>query len=187
MAKMEIRGSSTVELFFDGVQVPAANLLGREGDGFKVAMQTLDGARLSTAAQALGLAQGAWDRAVEYASERRQFGRPISSFQAVGFKLVDAYISIAAARALLYDIARLVDRGAPRDLLTGLAAVAKTACSDVAMRVTTEAVQLFGGYGYIRDNEIERYMRDAKITQIYDGSNELNRVVAARSLGISDA
>lgn len=180
MRKMGLRGSSTVELFFDDVHVPPDAVLGTPGHGWRYAMTTVDSARLSTAAQALGIAQGAYDIAAAYASERRQFGRPIASFQALSFKLVDMYAAIAGARALLYQVAN--DSDGPQ--FRSGAATAKFVCSDVAMRVTTEAVQVLGGYGYMEEYVVERMMRDAKVTQIYDGTNEINRLVVAREQGL---
>jgi alkylation response protein AidB-like acyl-CoA dehydrogenase len=181
LAKMGIRGSDTVELRLDDVRVPLGNRLGLEGSGFRLAMRTLDGARLSTAAQALGLAQGAYDRAFAYAREREQFGRPIYDFQAVQFRLVDMYIGIEAVRATTYQVARLLDAD-PDGRHSKATALVKVLASDTAMRVTTDAVQTLGGYGYMREYEVERFMRDAKVTQIYDGTNDINRLVIGREL-----
>jgi alkylation response protein AidB-like acyl-CoA dehydrogenase len=181
LQKMGIRGSNTVEMFFDDVRVPAENRLGPEGAGFGIALGTLDGARLSTAAQALGLGQGAYDIAMSYAQERQQFGKPIYSFQAVQFRLVDMYIQLQAARALTYQVARMIDSH-PEARHSKQTAAAKVLASDTAMRVTTDAVQVLGGYGYMREYEVERFMRDAKITQIYDGTNDINRLVVGREL-----
>jgi alkylation response protein AidB-like acyl-CoA dehydrogenase len=177
--KMGIRSSPTMELVFDNCRVPAANLLGEEGKGFKVAMKTLDGGRIGIAAQALGIAQGAFDAALNYAKERKQFGQPIGSFQAIQFKLADMATEIEAARLLVYQAAYRASAG----LAYGQqSAMAKMYASDVAMKVTTEAVQIFGGYGYTRDFPVERMMRDAKITQIYEGTNEIQRVVIGTAL-----
>jgi len=179
LKKMGVRGSNTVELFFDDVVVPGDGLLGGEGQGFRIALETLDLARLSTAAQALGIADRALRTAVAYARQRRQFGQTIGRFQAVQFKLVDMHARVATARQLLYSVARWADTGEP---FGSDAALAKVVCSDTAMAVTTEAVQIHGGYGYIEEYEVERLMRDAKVTQIYDGTNEINRLVIARAL-----
>jgi alkylation response protein AidB-like acyl-CoA dehydrogenase len=178
--KLGIRGSPTGQPIFDAVRVPAENVVGTVNEGFKVAMSTLDRSRLGVAAQALGIAQGATDYAVSYARERRQFGKPINSFQAIQFKLADMETQCAAARELLYQACAKVDRG---DADIGkYSAMAKLYCSDVAMRVTVEAVQVLGGYGYVKEYPVERMMRDAKITQIYEGTNEIQRLVIARTL-----
>ncbi len=178
--KMGIRASVQREIFFDDVEVPEENLLGREGQGFKVAMMTLDRSRPIVGAQAVGIAQGAFEEAVKYAKQREQFGNPIISFQAIQFMLADMAIQIEAARALVYTVARFIDSGAKN--FSKYAAMAKTFASDVAMRVTTDAVQVFGGYGYMREFPVEKYMRDAKITQIYEGTNQIQRLVIARAL-----
>jgi alkylation response protein AidB-like acyl-CoA dehydrogenase len=178
--KLGIRGSPTGQPIFDGVRVPEANLVGEVNEGFKVAMATLDRSRLGVAAQALGIAQGATDYAAAYARERKQFGKPINSFQAIQFKLADMETQCAAARELLYQACAKVDRGAPD--IGKYSAMAKLFCSDVAMSVTVEAIQVLGGYGYVKDYPVERMMRDAKITQIYEGTNEIQRLVIARSL-----
>src|SRR5947209_6835442 len=178
--KLGIRGSPTGQPIFDGVRVPAENLLGDVGQGFKVAMATLDRSRLGVAAQALGIAQGATDYAAAYARERRQFGQPINSFQAIQFKLADMETQCAAGRELLYQAAAKVDRGTPD--IGKYSAMAKLFCSDIAMRVTVEAVQVLGGYGYVKEYPVERMLRDAKITQIYEGTNEIQRLVIARTL-----
>jgi alkylation response protein AidB-like acyl-CoA dehydrogenase len=178
--KLGIRGSPTGQPMFDDVRVPAENVIGDVGQGFKVAMGTLDRSRLGVAAQALGIAQGATDYAVGYAKERRQFGQPINSFQAIQFKLADMETKCAAARELLYQACCKIDRG-DRDL-GKYSAMAKLFCSDVAMEVTIEAVQVLGGYGFVKDYPVERMMRDAKITQIYEGTNEIQRLVVARTL-----
>ena len=172
--KMGIRSSQTMELIFQDVKVPAANLLGKEGEGFKIAMTTLDGGRIGVAAQALGIAQAAFDAAVKYSKERVQFGKPISANQAISFMLADMATKIDAARLLVYRAAAFKDAGKP---YSKEAAMAKLYASDIAMEVTTDAVQILGGYGYIREYPTERYMRDAKITQIYEGTNQAQRMV----------
>lgn len=178
--KMGIRGSPTGQPVFDSVRVPAENLVGSEGEGFKVAMATLDRSRLGVAAQAVGIAQGATDYAAAYAQERRQFGRPISDFQGIQFKLAEMETRTAAARELLYRACSKVEAG---DADIGKhSAMAKLFASDTAMWVTTEAVQVLGGYGYVEEYPVERMMRDAKITQIYEGTNEIQRLVIARAL-----
>ena len=160
--------------------MPDENLIGEAGRGFKVAMATLDRSRLGVAAQALGIAQGATDYAAAYARERKQFGQPINAFQGIQFKLADMETQCAAARELLYQACAKVDRADPD--LGKYSAMAKLFCSDVAMRVTVEAVQVLGGYGYVKEYPVERMMRDAKITQIYEGTNEIQRLVIARTL-----
>jgi butyryl-CoA dehydrogenase len=178
---MGIRCVPVHELHFKNCRVPAENLLGgKEGTGFANAMMTLDRARPGVAAQAVGLAQGALEWAIRYTSERQQFGQSVMSFQAIQFMLADMAIQIEAARQLVYTAARAIDAGLPN--VSKLAAMAKVMATDTAMRVTTDAVQLFGGYGYCRDYPIEKYMRDAKITQIYEGTNQIQRVVIARAL-----
>jgi len=178
--KMGIRGSPTGQPIFDSVRVPASNLVGEVDRGFKVALGTLDHSRLGVAAQGLGLAQGATDYAAAYAKERQQFGKPIASFQGIQFKLADMETRTAAARELLYQACAKVDRG---DADIGkYSAMAKLFCSDTAMAVTVEAVQVLGGYGYVSEYPVERMMRDAKITQIYEGTNEIQRLVIARAL-----
>jgi alkylation response protein AidB-like acyl-CoA dehydrogenase len=178
--KLGIRGSPTGQPIFDDVRVPAANVVGEVNEGFRVAMATLDRSRLGVAAQALGIAQGATDYAAAYARERKQFGKPINSFQAIQFKLADMETQCAAARELLYQACAKVDRSAPD--IGKYSAMAKLFCSDVAMSVTIEAIQVLGGYGYVKEYPVERMMRDAKITQIYEGTNEIQRLVIARSL-----
>jgi len=178
--KLGIRGSPTGELLFDDVRVPAENVLGAVGKGLAVAFGTLERSRLGAAAQAVGIAQGATDFAVGYARERRQFGRPIGEFQAIAFKLADMELRTAAARELLYRACAMADRG--ESAAGKYASMAKVFASDTAMAVTVEAVQVLGGYGYVRDYPVERMMRDAKITQIYEGTNEIQRLVIARSL-----
>ena len=178
--KLGIRGSPTGQPIFDDVRVPDENLIGEVGQGFKVAMATLDRSRLGVAAQALGIAQGATDYAAGYARERKQFGQPINAFQGIQFKLADMETQCAAARELLYQACAKVDRGDPD--LGKYSAMAKLFCSDTAMRVTVEAVQVLGGYGYVKEYPVERMMRDAKITQIYEGTNEIQRLVIARTM-----
>jgi len=178
---MGIRCVPVHELYFRNCRVSAANLLGgKEGIGFANAMMTLDRARPGVAAQAVGLAQGALEWAIRYTSERKQFGQSVMSFQAIQFMLADMAMQIEAARQLVYTAARAIDAGLAN--VSKLAAMAKVMATDTAMRVTTDAVQLFGGYGYCRDYPIEKYMRDAKITQIYEGTNQIQRVVIARAL-----
>ena len=178
---MGIRTASVNELDFVDCRVPASQLLGgREGGGFRNTMMTLDRARPGVAAQALGLAQGAFEWALRYTSERRQFGQTVMSHQAVQFMLADMATQIEAARQLVYASARLIDSGAKN--VTKMAAMGKVFATDTAMKVTTDAVQLFGGYGYCRDYPIEKYMRDAKITQIYEGTNQVQRLVIGRAL-----
>ncbi|WEG13086.1 acyl-CoA dehydrogenase [Pullulanibacillus sp. KACC 23026] len=177
--KLGIRSSPTLELIFEDCRVPAKNVLGNVGDGFKIAMMTLDGGRNGIAAQAVGIAQGALDKAVDYAKERKQFGKPIGSNQAIAFKLADMATKIEAARLLTYQAAWLETQGLPYGKAS---AMSKLFAGDIAMEVTTEAVQIFGGYGYTKDYPVERYMRDAKITQIYEGTNEIQRLVISRYL-----
>ena len=179
--KMGIRCVPVVEIHLENCKVPADNLLGgAEGKGFKHAMMTLDRARPGVAAQAVGLAQGAFDLALEYTGNRQQFGQSISAFQGVQWMLADMGTQIEAARQLVYTAARAADEGSKS--LSKLSAMCKLFATDVAMKVTTDAVQLFGGYGYIKDYPIEKYMRDAKITQIYEGTNQIQRLVIARTL-----
>jgi alkylation response protein AidB-like acyl-CoA dehydrogenase len=178
--KLGIRGSPTGQPIFDEVRVPADHLLGAEGEGFKVAMATLDHSRLGVAAQAVGIAQGATDHAAAYAKERRQFGKPIAAFQGIQFKLADMETQTAAARELLYKACAKVDRGDPD--MGKFSSMAKLFASDVAMAVTVEAIQVLGGYGYVKEYPVERMLRDAKITQIYEGTNEIQRVVIARAM-----
>ncbi|RDW22291.1 acyl-CoA dehydrogenase [Oceanobacillus arenosus] len=177
--KLGIRSSPTTELIFENCRVPKDNMLGAEGDGFKIAMTTLDGGRNGIAAQALGIAQGALDAAVKYAKEREQFGKPIANNQGISFKLADMATEIEAARLLTYQAAWLESAGKPYGKAS---AMSKLFAGDVAMRTTVEAVQIFGGYGYTKDYPVERYMRDAKITQIYEGTNEIQRLVIGRML-----
>jgi alkylation response protein AidB-like acyl-CoA dehydrogenase len=178
--KLGIRGSPTGQPVFEDVRVPQENVIGEVNEGFKVAMATLDRSRLGVAAQAVGIAQGATDYAAAYARERRQFGQPINSFQAIQFKLADMETQCAAGRELLYQACAKIDRGDPD--VGKYSAMAKLFCSDVAMKVTVEAVQVLGGYGYVKEYPVERMMRDAKITQIYEGTNEIQRLVIARTL-----
>jgi alkylation response protein AidB-like acyl-CoA dehydrogenase len=178
--KMGIRSSSTRELVFSDCRIPKENILSREGMGFIVAMKTLDTSRPGIGAQAVGIAQGALDEALDYARERVQFGKPISSFQAVQHMMSDMATQIEAARALVYAAARHVDSGA-RDI-SKVSAMAKVFASDVAMKVATDAVQILGGYGYMREYPVEKMMRDAKITQIYEGTNQIQRNVIALEL-----
>jgi alkylation response protein AidB-like acyl-CoA dehydrogenase len=180
--KMGIRGSTTGELVFDQCRIPAANLLGGEGEGFKVAMRVLDRSRPGIAAQGLGIAQGATDYAVEYAKTRETMGKPIAQHQLVAAMLADMETKCEAARGLLYRFGQAVDEGVEGPELTKLSAMAKLYCTDVAMEVTTDAVQVLGGYGYIQEYPLERMMRDAKITQIYEGTNQIQRLVIAREM-----
>jgi alkylation response protein AidB-like acyl-CoA dehydrogenase len=178
--KMGIRASTTRELIFNDCRVPKTNLLGREGAGFLVAMKTFDQSRPGVASQALGIAQGALDKAVSYAQERKQFGRPVSAFQGLQFMLADMATQVEAARALTYAAARFIDSGARN--VAKISSMAKVFASDTAMRVTTDAVQVFGGYGYMKEYPMEKMMRDAKITQIYEGTNQIQREVIALQL-----
>jgi len=178
--KMGIRGSPTAELTFDDVRVPVENLLGAEGDGFKIAMNTLDRSRLGIAAQAVGIAQGAIDEAVRYAADRQQFGQRVADFQGIQFMLADMASQTEAARQLTYAAAAQVDADAAD--LPYWTSSAKLVAGDTAMRVTTDAVQVLGGYGYISDYPVERMMRDAKITQLYEGTQQIQRLVIARQL-----
>ncbi len=177
--KMGLRSSPTLELVFDNCRVPRENMLGKEGEGFKIAMSTLDGGRNGIAAQAVGIAQGAMEEAAEYAKSREQFGRPIADFQAISFMLADMSTKIEASRLLTYQAAYLENAGLPYGKAS---AMAKLFASETAMEVTTNAVQIFGGYGYTRDYPVERFMRDAKITQIYEGTSEVQRLVISRYL-----
>lgn len=177
--KLGIRSSPTTEIIFDECRVPKENLLGKEGEGFKIAMMTLDGGRNGIAAQAVGIAQGALDAAVDYAKERVQFGKPISAQQGIGFKLADMATGVEASRLLTYQAAWLESAGLPYGKES---AMSKLFAGDTAMKVTTEAVQVFGGYGYTKDYPVERYMRDAKITQIYEGTQEIQKLVISRMI-----
>ncbi len=178
--KMGIRGSPTVELAFNDCRIPAAQLIGREGEGFKIAMKVLDKSRPGIAAQAIGIAAGALEYATNYLTERVAFGKPLAQQQGLQFMLADMKTEVEAARLLLYEAARKCDAGAAD--LTTWAAMAKLKCGDVAMSVTTDAVQLLGGFGYSTDYPVERMMRDAKITQIYEGTQQIQRIVIARSM-----
>src|SRR4051794_36599672 len=180
--KMGVRGSPTGEVLFDDVRVPAGNRVGEEGQGFYIAMATLDRSRPTIGAQAVGIAQGALDYAVGYMKERKAFGRPIADLQGLQFMVADMAIKIEAARGLVYRACSLVDGGDPQGELTKIGAMAKCFASDTAMEVTTNAVQLLGGYGYTTEFPVERMMRDAKITQIYEGTNQIQRVVIAKRL-----
>ncbi len=178
--KLGIKGSPTCELYFDGVRIPDSRRIGEVGEGFRIAMATLDHTRVTIGAQAVGIAQGALDYAVGYAKERKQFGRPIADFQGLQFLLADMAMKVTAARELVYVAAAKSERGDAD--LTYFGAAAKCVASDTAMAVTTDAVQVVGGYGYVKDYPVERMMRDAKITQIYEGTNQIQRIVAAREL-----
>jgi butyryl-CoA dehydrogenase len=177
--KMGIRGNGAAELFFEDMAVPAENLLGAEGKGFKIAMNTLDGGRIGIASQAVGIAQAAMDESVKYSQEREQFGKPISKFQAIQWMLADMATEIAASRHLVRKAAYVKDSGKPYSVA---AAMAKLMASDVAVRVTRDAIQVHGGYGYIKDYTVERLYRDAKITELYEGTSEVQRMVIAGSL-----
>jgi alkylation response protein AidB-like acyl-CoA dehydrogenase len=180
--KMGISGSTTGELVFEDCRVPADALLGEEGEGFRIAMRILDRSRPGVAAQGLGLAQGATDYALEYARSRETFGKPLAEHQLIQAKLADMETACQAARGLLYTFGQMVDDGVDGPELTKASAMAKLFCTDTAMWVTTEAVQILGGYGYIKEYPAERMMRDAKITQIYEGTNEIQRLVIAREM-----
>ena len=178
--KLGIRGSTTRELIFNNCHISEDNILGKEGMGFIVAMKTFDVSRPGVAAQALGIAQGAFDAAVDYARSRVQFGKPISSFQAVGHMLADMSIQIEAARSLIYSTCRMIDAG--KKNIGKESAACKVFASDTAMKVTVDALQVFGGYGYMKDYPVEKMMRDAKITQIYEGTNQIQRNIIAQNL-----
>jgi alkylation response protein AidB-like acyl-CoA dehydrogenase len=178
--KMGIRGSQTAELMFTDCEVPVENLLGREGDGFKIAMGTLDRTRPGIGAQAVGIAQGALDLAVEYAKQRIQFNKPIAENQGIQFMLADMATKVEASRLLVYNVAEMIDRGEKN--FSKYSSMAKLFASDAAMEVTNDAIQVLGGYGYITEYPAERMMRDAKITQIYEGTNQIQRLVIARAL-----
>ncbi len=178
--KMGMHASPTRELLFDQCHVPVANRLGQEGEGFKIALSSLDGGRINIGASATGLASAALEVATRYAQERQQFGRPIGAFQGVQFLLADMAMKVEAARLLVYQAAARADAGDPR--LTYYAALAKCFATDAAMQVTTDAVQVLGGAGYVHDWPVERYMREAKVTQIFEGTNQIQRVVIARQL-----
>jgi alkylation response protein AidB-like acyl-CoA dehydrogenase len=178
--KMGIKGSQTAELIFNDCEVPVENLLGREGDGFKIAMMTLDRTRPGIGAQALGIAQGALDLAVSYSRQRIQFNKPISDNQGIQFMLADMATKVEASRLLVYNVAEMIDRGDQH--FSANSAMAKLFASDSAMAVTNDAIQVLGGYGYMKEYPAERMMRDAKITQIYEGTNQIQRLVIARDL-----
>jgi len=183
--KLGIKGSPTREVYFDNVRIPADRMIGAEGEGFRTAMRTLDHTRVTIAAQALGIAQGALDYAIGYVRERKQFGRAVADFQGLQFMIADMAMKLEAARQLTYAAAAKSERamaGEKIDDLTFFSSACKCLASDVAMSVTTDAVQLLGGYGYVNDYPVERMMRDAKITQIYEGTNEIQRVVIARAM-----
>jgi alkylation response protein AidB-like acyl-CoA dehydrogenase len=178
--KMGIKGSQTAELIFEDCEVPAANLLGREGEGFKIAMMTLDRTRPGIAAQAVGIAQGALDLAIDYSKQRVQFDKPIAENQGIQFMLADMATKVEAARLLVYNVAEMIDRGEKH--FGKYSAMAKMFASDAAMEVTNDAIQVLGGYGYMKEYPAERMLRDAKITQIYEGTNQIQRLVIARAL-----
>ncbi|HEY7260772.1 MAG TPA: acyl-CoA dehydrogenase family protein, partial [Trebonia sp.] len=183
--KLGIKGSPTRELYFDDCRIPADRIIGDEGTGFRTALATLDHTRITIAAQALGIAQGALDYALGYVKERKQFGKPVADFQGVQFMLADMAMKLEAARQLTYAAAAKSERamaGQPDPDLTFFSSTCKCLASDAAMEITTDAVQLLGGYGYVNDYPVERMMRDAKITQIYEGTNQIQRMVMARQL-----
>ncbi|MEH6945516.1 acyl-CoA dehydrogenase [Bacillus sp. JJ634] len=177
--KMGLHGSRTLQLSFEDMRIPAANLLGQEGEGFKIAMANLDVGRIGIAAQALGIAEGAYQHAVQYAKERIQFGKPIAMQQGIGFKLADMATAIEASRLLIYQAASLRAQGLP---CSKQASMAKLFASKTAVEVTTEAIQVFGGYGYTKEYPVERYFRDAKVTEIYEGTSEIQRMVISKHL-----
>jgi alkylation response protein AidB-like acyl-CoA dehydrogenase len=177
--KLGIRASDTSELYFDNVRIPAKNLVGSEGIGFKIALTTLDGGRIGIASQALGIAQASLDASITYSKERVQFGKPISANQGIQFKLADMAMSIETARLLIHKAAWAKQNGLEYGYL---ASMAKVYASEVAMKSSTDCVQIHGGYGYIRETGVERLMRDAKITQIYEGTSEIQRLVIAKSV-----
>jgi alkylation response protein AidB-like acyl-CoA dehydrogenase len=180
--KMGIKGSTTGELVFDACRVPADAIVGEEGSGFQLAMRVLDRSRPGIAAQALGIGQAALDYAIRYSTERETFGKPLSEHQGIQFMIADMAVKVEASRGLLYDVGAMLDQGIDGPELTKASAMAKLMCSDTAMSVTTDAVQILGGYGYIEEYPVERMMRDAKITQIYEGANQIQRLVIAREL-----
>ena len=179
--KMGIRASVQRELVFQNVRIPADHLLGKEGEGFKIAMMTLDGGRIGVGAQALGIAEGAYNEAVKYAKERTQFGKPIAKFQAIAFMLADMKLKIETARLAVYKAAWKMGQPDVKSYSVD-AAIAKKYASDIAMQVTTDAVQVFGGYGFTREYPVERYMRDAKITQIYEGTNQVQQMIISGAI-----
>jgi alkylation response protein AidB-like acyl-CoA dehydrogenase len=176
---MGLRASPTVQLNFDNLRVPAANLLGAESQGFVYSMQSLENGRLGIAAQAIGIARAALEAATHYAGERRQFGKHLKDFEAIQFKLADMSTRVTAARSLLHDAAAAKDRG---QIVTHVSSMAKLFASETAMWVTTQAIQIFGGYGYVKDYPVERLFRDAKVTEIYEGTSEIQRIVISRAL-----
>jgi len=178
--KLGIRASSTRELIFEDCRIPKENLIGKEGTGFMIAMKTFDKSRPMVAAQAVGIAQGAYEEAAKYSKQRHQFGKPISSFQAVQFMLADMATQIEAARSLVMSTARMIDDGAKK--YAKESAMCKVFTSDVAMKVTVDAIQILGGYGYMKEYPVEKMMRDAKITQIYEGTNQIQRTIIASNL-----
>jgi len=180
--KMGIKGSTTGELFFNDCRIPADNLLGAEGEGFRIAMRVLDRSRPGIGAQGLGLAQGATDYALDYAKSRETMGEPIAQHQLIAATLADMETKCEAGRGLLYKCGQMIDDGIEGSELTKISAMAKLYCTDVAMEVTTDAVQILGGYGYMQEYPLERMMRDAKITQIYEGTNQIQRLVIAREM-----
>ena len=177
--KMGLHSSPTRELIFERCAIPAANLIGEEGQGFKIALSSLDGGRINIGAIAVGVAQAAFETARDYARERKQFGKPISTFQAIQFMLADMAMKIEAARLLVYEAAYKLDAGQSAGMY---ASMAKCFATDMAMEVTTNAVQILGGAGYVRDYPVERYMRDVKVAQIFEGTNQIQRIVIARAL-----
>jgi alkylation response protein AidB-like acyl-CoA dehydrogenase len=177
---MGIRGSATRELIFDNCRIPKENLIGREGMGFMIAMKTFDKSRPMVGSQAVGIAQGAYEEAARYSKERHQFGKSVSSFQGVQFMLADMATQIEAARALVMQTARMIDEGSKK--YSKESAMCKVFASDMAMKVTTDAVQVLGGYGYMKEYPVEKMMRDAKITQIYEGTNQIQRTIIASNL-----
>ena len=180
--KLGVRGSPTGEVLLEGARVPVETRIGEDGEGFTIAMNTLNRSRPTIGAQAVGIAQGAIDQAAAYVKSRHQFGHPIADLQGVQFMLADMAMKTEAARGLVYRATALIDEGDPRGELTKVGAMAKCFASDTAMAVTTDAIQLLGGYGYVKDFPVERYFRDAKVTQIYEGTNQVQRVVIARRL-----
>jgi alkylation response protein AidB-like acyl-CoA dehydrogenase len=180
--KMGIKGSTTGEVLFEGCRVPTANRIGQEGEGFRIAMRILDRSRPGIAAQALGIAEGAADYALEYARTRETMGEPIARHQLVAGMLADMEVRCEAGRGLLYRLGALIDSGVEGPELSKLSAITKVFCSDAAMAVTVDAVQVLGGYGYMQEYPVERMMRDAKITQIYEGTNQIQRLVIAREM-----
>jgi alkylation response protein AidB-like acyl-CoA dehydrogenase len=180
--KMGVRGSPTGEVLLDGARVPVENRIGEEGQGFHIAMATLARSRPTIGAQAVGIAQGAIDQAAAYVKARHQFGRPIADLQGVQFMLADMAMKTEAARGLVYKATALIDEGDPHGELPKIGAMAKCFASDTAMEAATNGIQLLGGYGYVKDFPMERYFRDAKVTQIYEGTNQVQRVVIARRL-----